>query len=161
MCRAGGDSGNVERGGVRGEDGVARLALGELVDEGLFVAEVLADGLHDQRALRQRTHRLRREQQVGGPACLVVADPALRRQLAQGGSRPVHRRRGHARDGVDQVHLVAGQGGDLGDARAHGPGPDDAHDDGLRVLGGGLPCCLRFEPRLRHVTKSCRPALRV
>ena len=86
-----------------------------------------------------------------------VSNPAAT-SAAHCAATPVERSRASLGGGVDQAHLVAGEGEDLRDAGAHQPGADDedvaGHGAGGDV-GGGATVYLRGSR-----VAGCAPASR-
>ena len=105
----------------------------------------LGDGLDDQRARGQRLEAVDRLHACGRGARVVLAPAPALGALGQPRRRAARRPCSSASgDGVEQQRAGAGQRGELGDARAHRPGADDADGRGDRAR------------RLRRPRSPCR-----
>jgi hypothetical protein len=122
-----GDGGDGQGRGIGREDapGVAdRFQVGEYPALGF---EVLDHGFDDQRRGTEGSQIIDRVDAAQQGVTVSAAHPAALHQPVEpfcGAADPLLRR---IRRGIVQQHRVAGRGGDLGDARAHGAGADDGY----------------------------------
>jgi hypothetical protein len=93
----------------------------------LLYVQVLDRGLDDELALREVLQTGDDIDPVGGRLGLFAGDPTLAGKGVEAPADALGGRRGAFGGGVLQVDLMAGGGGDLGDAGAHRAGPDDGY----------------------------------
>ncbi len=132
---AGGELGDGEGGGVRGQQGVRRDHLFECSEERALDGGVLDDGLDDERGAGEVGEGGGRIDPADRVLGLGRVETALRGHAVDAVLDDAHAACGEL--GVDVVdqHPVTCEKGDLGDALPHGAGADDRHS------AGPLDCC--------------------
>lgn len=122
-----GDGGDRQRRGIAGEQRRGRAERLQIAEQALFDRQIFRHRFNHQRAVGQLLERVgafeARQQCFGARGIgLAAVHP-----LPQAASELVDRALGGGGRDIEQPYRVAGGGGHLGDADAHGAGADHRH----------------------------------
>ncbi len=152
------DGGHRDRGGVGGEDDVFAAECFKLAEYLLLDRQVLDDGLHHETRGGELGGSGHRPDAADDSVHLLAGHPAAL-------DEPFHARAGAldaflrgALGGVEEQHRVAGGGGYLGDAGAHGAGADDADGRVSGQCAHGIPAHLPWKSGSRLSMKAATPS---